>query len=141
MKKIVLIACAKKKLRNKAKAKDLYISPFFKLNLKYAQLLKPNAIYILSAKYGLVDLNQELEPYEKTLNSMTSVKIKDWAEMVTEQLKNKVDFRNDEVIFLAGNNYRKYLLPFFSHYQIPLSGLGIGKQLHFLKEAFNKYGE
>lgn len=136
-----MISCASRKLGQKAKAKNLYVSPLFKLSLKYAQLLNPDRIYILSAKYGLVDLNEELEPYEMTLNAMTSGEIKDWTKMVVEQLKDEVDFRNDEVVFLAGENYRKYLLPFFSHYQVPLKGLGIGRQLHFLKKALKNYGE
>jgi len=52
MKKIVLISCASKKLEVKAKAADLYTSALFKLNLKYARKLKPDGIFILSAKYG-----------------------------------------------------------------------------------------
>lgn len=138
MRRIVLISCSKKKLGYKAKVKDLYVSPLFKLSLKYAYLLKPDKIYILSAKHGLVDLKEELEPYEITLNSMVAGEIKDWAKMVARQLKDEVDFKNDEVVFLAGDNYRKHLLPLFSHYQVPLRGLSIGRQLHFLKKSLRK---
>ncbi len=38
-KKIVLISCVSKKLAHRAKAKELYISTLFKLNLKYATQL------------------------------------------------------------------------------------------------------
>ncbi len=54
MKQIVLISCVSKKLNAKSKAKDLYISPLFKKNLKYATSLNPDETFILSAKYGLV---------------------------------------------------------------------------------------
>jgi len=137
VKKIVLISCASKKLNHKAKAKDLYIGPLFKLSLEYARLLKPDYIFILSAKHGLVDLEKELEPYNLTLNTMKANQIKIWAESVLEQLKSKVDLKSDDVIFLAGNKYRKYLIPFILHYQIPLRGLKIGKQLQYLKRGIN----
>lgn len=53
MVKIVLISCVSKKLDHKAKAKDLYTSPLFKYNLKYAEKIGADKIFILSAKYSL----------------------------------------------------------------------------------------
>ncbi|HWP31761.1 MAG TPA: hypothetical protein VNK96_08600 [Fimbriimonadales bacterium] len=137
MGKIVLISCASKKLQRKAKAKDLYISPLFKMNLAFAYSLQPNKIYILSAKHGLVDLEQEIEPYEQTLNEMSVQEIKTWTEKVKRQMKGRIDFENDEVVFLAGEKYRKYLLPSFRKARVPLKGLRIGEQLQYLK---NKTG-
>jgi len=117
--------------------KDLYISPLFKMNLAFAHSLRPDRIFILSAKYGLVGLEQELEPYEQTLNTMSVNEIKRWAEKVREQMEGKIDFKNDEVVFLAGEKYRKYLLPLFSKTSIPLQGLSIGKQLQYLKNKIS----
>ena len=71
MKTIIIISCISKKLPHKAKAKDLYISALFKLSFQYAKSLNVNDIYILSAKYGLLPLDQEVEPYEQTLNRMS----------------------------------------------------------------------
>lgn len=62
MRKTVLISCVSKKQKYRAKAQDLYISPLFKLNLEYAQELKPDAIFILSAKHGLLHLDTEIDP-------------------------------------------------------------------------------
>jgi glycerophosphoryl diester phosphodiesterase len=135
MAKIVLISCVSKKLNHKAKAKDLYVSSLFQYNLKYANSLNPDKIFILSAKYGLIDLNKEIEPYDKTLNNMASEEKRTWANSVLNQLKKVSDLSKDEFIFLAGNNYRKYLLPYLTHYKIPMKNLGIGKQLKFLKES------
>ena len=135
MKKIVLISCVSRKLEKKSKAKDLYISPLFKYNLRYAYSLNPDKIFILSAEYGLLDLEQEVEPYDKTLNNMKQNEIKVWAEKVFNQLKEISDTKNDKFIFLAGERYRKHLISSISDYEIPLKGLGIGKQLKFLKEA------
>lgn len=133
MRRVVLISCASRKLKYKAEAENLYVSPLFKLNLSYARSLKPDKIFILSAKYGLVGLEDVIEPYDLTLNNLTAAEIKDWAERVIGQLEKKIELEDDEVTFLAGNNYRKYLISKIKHYQVPLRGLSIGRQLQFLK--------
>lgn len=130
---IVLISCVSKKLPYKAKAKDLYISTLFKLNMQYAEVLNPDGIYILSAKYGLLPLEKEIEPYEQTLNNMRSSEVKKWASMVLEQIKEIYEIDNTEVTFLAGEKYRKFLIPELKTFKIPLQGLPIGKQLQKLK--------
>ena len=134
MAKIVLISCVSKKLQHKAKARELYTSTLFTFNLAYARSLRPDAIFILSAKYGLLDLEQEIEPYDQTLNTMTAREKKTWADGVANQMRDHIDFAQDDIIFLAGENYRKHLLPHLARVQVPLQGLGIGKQLRFLKE-------
>ena len=55
-------------------------------------------------------------------------------EKVISQLKDIWDLKNDTFVFLAGNNYRKYLLPHIEHYEIPMKNLKIGEQLKCLKE-------
>lgn len=134
MRKIVLISCVSVKLSHKARAEELYISPLFKYGLAYAKKLQPDKIYILSAKYGLLELDEIIEPYNITLNTMSSTEIKIWSEKVLSKLKEKVNLDVDQIIFLAGENYRKYLIPHIKNYSIPLKGLGIGKQLKYLKE-------
>ncbi|MGA2489916.1 MAG: DUF6884 domain-containing protein [Anaerolineales bacterium] len=132
MKKIILIACASQKRPHRSKTKDLYISPLFKKNLAYARRLNPDAIYILSAKYGLLDLETEIYPYNQTLNSMSAGEIRSWADRVLRQLRQVASLHDDHFIFLAGMKYRKYLLPHLRSYEIPLEGLPIGKQLQAL---------
>jgi len=134
MRKIVLISCVSKKQEQKSKARDLYTSPLFRYNLKYARSLHPHKIFILSAKYGLIDLDEEIEPYNLTLNKMSSDDIRSWSEKILESLKKVSNIQEDEFIFLAGERYRRYLIPFLKNYKVPLMGLGIGKQLKFLKE-------
>ena len=134
MNKIVLISCVSKKLNRKAKAKDLYISPLFRYNLTYANSLNPDKIFILSAKYGLINLDEEIKPYDLTLNKMSQKEIKLWAEKVIEELKRASNLQADKFIFLAGEKYRRDLVPLIRNHEVPLKGLGIGKQLKFLKE-------
>lgn len=132
--KVVLISCVSKKLDKKSKASELYTSPLFKYNLQYALSLQPDKTFILSAKYGLLDLEQEIEPYNETLNQKSKEEIKLWAKQVTEQLREKSNLDEDDFIFLAGERYRKFLIPKIKHFSVPMQGLGIGKQLKFLKE-------
>ena len=132
MKTIYLIACCSKKLKGIYPAEKLYQSDLFKKSLAYAKSKKADAIYILSAKHHLVSLREELKDYNVTLNDFSVADKKTWAEKVLSLLKEKCDLQNDHIVFLAGNNYRKYLLPHIKNYEIPLAGLRIGEQLQWL---------
>jgi cytoplasmic iron level regulating protein YaaA (DUF328/UPF0246 family) len=134
MKKIVLISCVSLKQLYRSKAKDLYISALFKKNLAYARRLNPDAIYILSAKYGLLDLETEIDPYNQTLNTMSAEENRSWAEKVLQQLSRMADLNQDHFIFLAGEKYRKNLLPHLTSYEIPMEGLTFGRQLQALSK-------
>ena len=76
--------------------------------------------------------------YEQISSGKTEKEIKSWSENVLNQMRKKIDIRNDEIIFLAGEKYRKYLIPHLKNYSIPLKGLGIGKQLSYLKKEISK---
>ncbi|WP_322977333.1 DUF6884 domain-containing protein [Clostridium kluyveri] len=57
-----------------------------------------------------------------------------WAEKVINDLKKEIDLEQDEVIFLAGERYRRFLLPYVKNGVVPMKRLTIGKQLQYLKE-------
>lgn len=135
MRRIVLISCVSRKLSRSAPARELYVSPLFKFNLAYAATLRPDAIYILSAKHGLLAPSTVVAPYNETLNTKKDAEIRTWAEKVLNDLDKEADTKNDEFIFLAGERYRRHLVPALAHVQIPLEGLGLGRQLEFLKRA------
>jgi len=126
-----------KKRAYRSKARDLYTSPLFKKNLQYALKLQPDQIFILSAKYGLVPLDEEIEPYDLTLNTMSAKEIKEWSEGVLSALAIQTDLQEDQFIFLAGAQYRKYLLEHMMHVEVPFEGLTIGRQLQKLTELGN----
>jgi len=133
--KVVFLACSNHKLARSAQAKDLYSSPLFRLSWQYANKLKSDRIFILSAKYGLIEPDQIIKPYNLSLNTMSSQKIQEWANRVNRQLKAKdINFASDRAIFLAGARYRRHLAPLFTSYKVPMEGLSIGKQLRYLKK-------
>jgi hypothetical protein len=143
-KTIVLIACVSMKRDTKMKAKDLYISPLFKFSLVYAEKLKPNKIFILSAKHHLLDLETEIEPYNVTLSNipkknrkegttfLNAAEKKEWGKKVIEQLSKVSDLKNDKFIILAGQSYSTPLKGSMK-FENPLEGLQQGKRLQYLK--------
>lgn len=134
MRRIVLIACSSKKRPYISTALDLYDSALFKYNYQYALSLNPSIIFILSAKYGLLNPDQKIEPYNVTLNNMSANEIRKWADAVLEDLRLISNLDRDMFIFLAGEKYRKYLKLHMKYYEIPLAGMPIGKQLQYLKK-------
>lgn len=138
-KKIVLLSCGKKKRNRRAKASDMYISPLFTKSLNYAkQKLRPDKVFILSAKHGLLGLGDEIEPYEKPLNNMRKRERRQWASKVLKQLQSCANLDSDHFTFLAGNKYREFLIPHIKHYSVPMEGLRIGKQLAWLNGQLNE---
>jgi len=135
MKKIVLISCAKRKLPHGACAELLYSrSALFRFSLAYARSLHPDAtIYILSAKHGLVPLDQHLEPYEQTLKEMSRAERSEWGRQVLSQLARVCSPTDDHFIILAGKDYYETLTPGLPNHCLPLMGRGQGKRLQFLK--------
>lgn len=134
MKRIVLISCASKKRAVRSRAAELYTSTLFELNLKFAVKLKPDAIFILSAKHGLVALDDEIIPYDVTLNRMRVDERRVWANKTMEQLRLRTNLQQDHFIILAGERYRQFLISHLEFKEIPLEGLSIGKQLQYLRK-------
>ncbi len=133
-KKIVLIACSQSQLPSRAAVKDLFISPLFRYNLQYAERLNPDLVFILSAKYGLLELDEVIDPYDVAIAKKTPHDEQvTWSNGVLKQLKEQCSLKNDEFVFLAGDNYRKHLLPHIDTYTVPMTGLRIGEMLKYLK--------
>jgi len=128
--KVVLISCVKKKQAGKHKARDLYISPWFKYAFRYAQSLCPDRIFVLSAKHFLVDQNTEIEYYEKMLKRG----IREWASKVVTALNQETGLEKDTFIILAGEKYRRHLIRHLVNYSVPMQGLTFGRQLQWLEK-------
>ena len=139
MRRIVLIACSKSKLDRPTPAAEVYQGGLFKLSLRYARSLEPDAIYILSAKYGLVPLRRKLKPYDKTLNTMSRAEIARWAEQrVLPALRRVSNLKTDAYVVLAGTKYRRDLQPHLENVRVPLKGRRIGEQLQYLKRRLHE---
>lgn len=135
---IVFLSCVSQKRDYPCQAQEIYISDLFKKSLSYARTLNPDKIYILSAKYGVLELTDIVHPYNLTLNKMSEQDRKRWAYRCYLQLKNKNINFDEEAIFLCGKNYNKYLIRKFRNGKYPLKHLGIGKQLGFYKKMLER---
>jgi cytoplasmic iron level regulating protein YaaA (DUF328/UPF0246 family) len=96
-------------------------------------------VAILSAKYGLLFPDDEIEPYNLTLNDMATRQRKKWAEKVFSQMKKRIKLEDfDKAFFHAGKKYREHLATRLRaagiQCETPLEGLGIGKQKAWYKE-------
>ena len=106
--------------------------------LDYAKKQNPDAILILSAKYGVLDLEQVVEPYEKTFSyvkgtpKISKAEKIQWANNVLKQLQTKTDTDNTHFVFLAGANYRENLVKHLKYFSVPIEELQIGRQLQWL---------
>jgi hypothetical protein len=138
-KTVILISCGKRKLKSSAVTREMYVGSLFRKSLKYAEVRYPGAaIYVLSAKHGLLALQDRITPYDLTLNQFTANELKRWAERTMVQLRQATDLRSDRFIFLAGVKYRKFLAEKLKSPEIPMRGLPIGKQLKFLNAAVDE---
>ena len=95
-------------------------------------------VAILSAEYGLLFPNDEIEPYDLALNTMNSKQRKRWTEKVLRQMKARLSLHEfDKVFFHSGKKYREYLIPKLQDmgFQcvVPLRHLGIGEQMAWYK--------
>lgn len=128
-KTVTLVACCGKKKKGTHPAGEIYKSDLFKKSAAYARR-NGDAWGILSAKYGLLDPDDEIEDYDVTLNDMPAEKRKEWCEKVRRQLGST---GADRIVILAGNKYCEWIT---DEYQTerPMKGLGIGQQLQWLNE-------
>ena len=141
MAEIFLVSCASTKLKEPAKAEDLYVSPLFIKAKKLAQL-SADKWFILSAKHKLLDPQHRIKPYDKTLLLMPTEQRKKWASQVAKELRSKTSPK-DHIVILAGDAYRQHLVPELKEMgysvQTPVEGLSIGRQLQWLNIKLHEY--
>ncbi|GBE10261.1 hypothetical protein BMS3Abin12_00823 [bacterium BMS3Abin12] len=137
---IGLISCASKKRSSAAQAKDLYVSALFAKSREFVEQ-RCDSWFILSAKYGLVEPIDVIEPYEKTLNTKPRRERDEWADRVWALLHQRLT-PGDHVTILAGERYRESLVPLMTEYgchvDVPMQGLGIGRQLQWLSHQLQE---
>jgi len=152
MRQIVLISCGSKKSEKKAKAKDLYIGSLFKNSLAYAEALKPDKIFILSALHHLLNLDKEIEPYDVTLSNvpkkkrkpglkiLNSQEKKECGKKIIEMLSAEADLKNDSFTILASKEYIKPIINCLHNHNDALKGVGLFDRVPFLKQKINGIG-
>lgn len=127
---IVLISCVKSKRSHPAPAKDLYCSRLFEAQRDYAETIS-DQWFILSAKYGLLEPDQQIAPYQMTLKGAAAADKKAWTDRVLTDLERWIT-PSDLIVITAGEDYCHYLIPVLRkrghQVQRPLKGLAMGFQ-------------
>lgn len=131
---VFLVSCVSAKRPREAPGRELYISEWFKKARAFVTS-QHAPWFILSAEHGLVHPDAVVAPYEKTLNTMSITERRAWAKHVIEQMDANLPMA-DGVVFLAGARYREFLIDYlrtrFRKVDLPMEGLKIGEQLHWL---------
>ena len=143
--KIVLISCSSTKQPLPAGetvcAKDLYTSSLFRKSMQYAEMQHSDRIFILSAKHGLLRLDDRIGTYNEALNNKPAAERRVWAGQVLAQLREEgCDLSRDKFVILAGKKYYQYLLGEgrIEKYCLPYEHKKIGETLQFLNNKLNR---
>lgn len=133
---IALIACTKSKRATTSRAAQLYTSALFNKSLLYS-LTIANRTYILSAKHGLLDLGDVIDPYELSIKNLNANERQEWSSKVGARLRQLLSPK-DTVHILTGREYYTPLLQYLKDARctvsFPLSGLSLGNRISWLRK-------
>ena len=131
---VALVSCVKLKQAIPAPAGELYTSPLFRGMRQFA-LRNADRWFVLSAKYGLLDPEQVIAPYEQTLKTARANQRELWAKNVMQAFGERI-VAPARVLVLAGVDYRAYLVPMLERadfpVEVPMAALRMGHQLSWL---------
>lgn len=131
-----LVGCAKNKATSRLPARDLYQGKLFRLALDYS-LKVADETYILSARHGLVELDEEISPYDLRIEQLRIAELGTWARQVVHRLDAKLPDLEVAVLGLAGRGYLDPIAVPLAEMGWallePLKGLGVGARLSWLK--------
>jgi hypothetical protein len=102
---IGLVGCGARKLGRPAPARDLYTSPLFRKSLAYAER-RCQRVYVLSAALGLLELDQEVMPYDRRMGRGSEREL--WGIRVAGTLIARHG-REVDYLVLAGADYARPL--------------------------------
>jgi hypothetical protein len=139
---LCLVGCCRTKLRQAAPAKELYVSPLFRLCRLWAER-NADAWAVLSAYHGVVEPDAVIEPYDITIRQqrpygqapLSAQEFQTWlcASVQRWRCQYVHASQTPKLIVLAGKDYWRWLKASFA-FTVPLDGLGIGERLQRLQE-------
>jgi hypothetical protein len=147
MKNIYLISCSGSKLQlnkgQKVLARKLYSKSFiFQAAINYAEYQKPDKIFILSAKCGLISPDDMIEYYDINLNNFDKVQKEKWVDAVLQQLLKISDIKTDHYFFIASPTYYDDLSKNFkkeNYTIVAREHTTPGKRIRWLKTQIGDY--
>jgi hypothetical protein len=117
--------CGARKLDHPARAADMYVGSYHRACRRAAEAFRPGRLVILSARYGLLDLDDEIEPYDTPHGAAGAVT----ARLLREQAVGRGIAALDPVVVLGGARHVALAKTVWPHARTPLSGTrGMGEQ-------------
>lgn len=139
---VVLVQCTATKRDEPSPARELYDpSPYFRRQRRYAEVAGDDW-YILSAKYGLLEPDTEIEPYDISIADVDDRGT--WGRKIGSEIFDRYSSRSgltrtaDAVRFevLAGKGYAAHFVPYLQDKGFtvcePLEHLRIGERFNEL---------
>ena len=124
-----LVSCSKSKRAGAGRARDVYSSWVFRKSVEYVER-ECDEWAVLSAKHGLLDPEEVIEPYDESLSRAPKAVRDEWNARVRGQIETRYAGRRVRFILLAGNAYAGCLEGLNS--EDPLRGLGTGFRRRWL---------
>lgn len=122
---LIVIPCGRRKLERRARVADMYTGSYHRACRSAAEALRPGRLVVLSAGYGLLDLEEVIEPYDTPIGSADSV----GASLLMEQAVRRHLVDLDPVVVLGGRRHVALATAVWPHALTPLAGTrGIGQQ-------------
>jgi hypothetical protein len=136
---VILVGCVKTKVAGTHPAKSLYASPLFNGRRGYAEATG-SPWFILSARYGLVSPDAEIESYDDTLKTKSREQRRTWSEAVLARLDRELPRSATSVEIHAGKEYRDFglvegLERRGLNVAVPLRHLGMGQQVAWYRSV------
>ncbi|GAA5020548.1 hypothetical protein GCM10023335_50400 [Streptomyces siamensis] len=123
---LVVIPCGSRKLGRRARAADMYVGSYHRACRRTADALRPDRLLILSARHGLLDLDDVIEPYDTPHGSADAVT----AQVLLEQATLRAVVLVDPVVALGGARHVDLVRTVWPHARTPLAGTrGMGEQM------------
>ncbi len=131
---LIIAGCSQKKLTHPAPAINLNQGQLFR-SIKKVARQNYFDLKILSGKYGLLDPNEVIHPYNQEIRTKADIK------RIQDLIKGKIDYiwRNyDLIITIMGRKYQQVMKPYFDNkFHVVFDKRGIGGYLskvsHFSK--------
>jgi len=134
--RIGLVGCVKSKRQHPSPARDMYTSPMFRGRMRAVEL-GCDTWFVLSAKHGLLDPSEVIEPYDVALKNLPSDARRAWSRKVLGALLDRFGDLSGKVFEIhAGSAYRDNglvsgLKAAGATVENPTEGLNRGQQLAF----------
>lgn len=141
---LCVVSCGKKKTWDvskfapqRVKAREAYVGPLVRLMIQYAERFHSGNWVILSAKYGFLWPDEEIEPYDVTFPKRVDLAIID---KLRRQAEEKGLTRYRRIVVLGSRRYSEVVKLVFRDREVvaPLAGLGLYKMMQKLREALDR---